>query len=91
MGTKNKLNYCRVCGFSNGPDFYPWGDDGCCPTYDFCFSCGVEFGYEDCCIKGIKSYREAWIKNGTVWDNLEVKPKDWSLEEQLKDIPEEFK
>ena len=87
----NKLNKlaCRVCGKIQND--LPWGEDGHCPTYDICDCCGVEFGYQDCILTAIRSYREKWISQGACWKYLEEKPFNWSLEEQLKNIPLEYK
>jgi len=57
--TIDNKSFCRVCGYNNLEP--PWGDDGKSPTYDYCPCCGVEFGYQDACIEGIKSYRKKWL------------------------------
>ena len=83
----NKLN-CRVCGkIQNDP---PWGEDGKCPNYDICDCCGVEFGYGDWTLNAIRMSRERWISNGATWKYPEEKPANWSLEEQMKNIPKEY-
>ena len=88
MANENKLA-CRVCGkLQYDP---PWGEDGQCPTYDICDCCGVEFGYGDCTLKAVRAFRERWLANGANWKYLKEKPTNWSLEEQLKQIPKEFK
>jgi hypothetical protein len=79
--------FCHVCGFLLGPDA-PWGDDGLNPTFAICDCCGVEFGYEDTLMKGVKRYREQWLFSGAVWVNPKAKPSNWSLDQQLKQIPE---
>ncbi len=87
----NNLNVlaCRVCG--NIQDDPPWGEDGKNPTYDICDCCGVEFGYGDCNIDAIKSFREKWFEEGATWKYPKEKPINWSLEKQLTQIPQEFK
>jgi hypothetical protein len=84
----NKLA-CRVCGKIQ--DDPPWGEDGQCPTYDICDCCGIEFGYGDCTLKAIQASRERWLAKDAKWKYPEEKPTSWSLEEQMKNIPEEYK
>ncbi len=79
---------CRVCGMKQ--DFQPWGRDGKIPSFEICGCCGVEFGYEDSTQKSIKKYRETWMKNGGAWAIPKEAPSGWSLEEQLKQIPNEY-
>jgi len=80
---------CRVCGLDQG--FKPWGEDGNLPTFDICDCCGVQFGYEDCNVFYVKKFRDEWIKNGAKWFTPKDRPENWSLAEQLKQIPEQFK
>jgi hypothetical protein len=84
---KNKF-ICRVCGKLQGDP--PWGEDGKCPTHNICDCCGVEFGYEDCNISAIRAFRIRWLANGGQWWSRKKRPADWSLEEQMKNIPEEY-
>ena len=79
---------CRVCGLEQ--DFQPWGEDGQCPTYDICDCCGTEFGYGDCTLKAIQVSRERWLAKDAEWKYPEEKPANWSLEEQMKNIPKEY-
>jgi len=80
---------CRVCGYrSEDP---PWGEDGKSPLYDFCPCCGVEHGYQDSSITGIRNYRAQWISTGAKWDEPDAKPEGWDLNEQLRHISAEFK
>jgi hypothetical protein len=87
MHNKNKYP-CRVCGLIL--DEPPWGKDGETPSFDICLCCGVEFGYEDSLLKGIRTYRESWLSNGAKWCYSKSKPTEWDLNEQLKNIPSEF-
>jgi hypothetical protein len=80
---------CRVCGRAYQDPI--WGEDGCCPTFEICDCCGVEFGYTDCTLRTIKIFREKWLTNGAKWSNPKKKPANWSLEEQLKQIPAQYK
>lgn len=76
---------CQVCGLNQG--FKPWGDQGDLPTFDICGCCGVQFGYEDCTLEGIKEFREKWLREGGNWFSFKEKPQNWSLKEQMKNIP----
>ena len=80
---------CRVCGLDQG--FEPWGEDGKTPSFDICRCCGTTFGYEDCNVECVKKYRMEWLKNGAKWFRPKICPENWSLEEQMKNIPEEFR
>ena len=74
-------------------DYYPWGEDGKTPTYDICACCGGEFGFDDdihACGKPIQVYRSKWISEGANFYNPSERPENWKLEDQLKNIPEEF-
>jgi len=79
---------CRVC------DLYienlPWGEDGETPTYEICDCCGVEFGYEDCTVESANIYSEKWIVKGCISFSPSKKPKDWNMQEQIKNIPIEY-
>lgn len=68
--------FCRVCGLIY-IDYLPWGNDNNSPTNDICDCCGCEFGYEDCNLNAIKSYRDNWIKNNYEWFNNKYKPSNW--------------
>jgi len=81
--------YCRICGLAQPEP--PWGVDGRTPDFTFCPCCGVEFGYQDCTLVGIRRFRAAWIENGAKWDSPKEKPENWSLEAQLENIPDEFR
>lgn len=79
---------CRVCGYrSEDP---PWGEDGKSPLYDFCPCCGVEHGYQDSSPMGARNYRAEWIGAGAEWEETDVKPEGWDLNEQLRYIPVGF-
>ena len=86
---KDTIYNCRVCGLDQG--FEPWGEDDKTPTFDICGCCGVQFGYEDCNVFYVKKFREEWIKNGAKWFCPKDKPENWLLEEQMKNIPAEYK
>ncbi len=80
----NKIMRCRVCGLLQEEP--PWGHDGKSPTYDFCPCCGVEFGYGDASLVGIRQWREKWIAAGANWDVPEQKPANWDRQEQLSRV-----
>jgi hypothetical protein len=81
--------YCSVCGLEQLTP--PWGLTGREPSFEICVCCGVEFGYEDSTFKGVKKYRENWIGQGTHWFNDSFKPDNWSLQEQMSNIPLDYK
>ncbi len=87
---QSQLSVCRVCGYDY-VDWFPWGEHGCDPTFGICPCCNVEFGYEDSDIEAIHAYRQEWIAKGASWDRPDEKPKGWSLEEALANIPDAFK
>jgi hypothetical protein len=80
---------CRVCAWRNVVP--PWGADGRSPTYDFCPCCGVEFGYQDFSAVGARRFREDWIARGAAWATPAARPASWSLDLQLRQVPEEFR
>lgn len=82
MGNKNEIYLCRVCGLEQLEP--PWGDDGKSATFDICDCCGVEFGYEDATLSGIRRYREKWLTNGAKWNTTKSIPDNWMLHQQLK-------
>lgn len=84
----NKLA-CRVCGKIQ--DDPPWGEDGETPAFEICGCCGVDFGYQDCTLETVKKFREEWLKKGGKWIAPDEKPANWSLEEQMKKIPKEYR
>lgn len=85
----DKNHYCRVCGLYS--EELPYGEDGKSPTYDICYCCGVEFGYEDYTVESTLEYRTKWISEGAKWFTPKEKPDGWNLEEQLKQVPDGFK
>lgn len=82
------INRCRICGYLL--DEPPWGEDGRNPSFDICPCCGVEFGYEDCRLSGIRKFRQEWLAKGSPWFDSSKKPADWGLENQLKSIPQQY-
>ena len=76
-------NICPVCGY-RGFDEPPYiGLDASC---DICPCCGVEFGFDDFDFESMSFViaRNKWLKDGAKWFNKNQKPKNWNLEEQLK-------
>jgi hypothetical protein len=81
--------FCRVCGLPQ--EDAPWGEDGRTPTYEICPCCGVEFGYEDARPESVRSYRAQWMGSGAQWFSPNDRPAVWELEEQLRNVPSEFR
>jgi hypothetical protein len=89
MHQSNDESYrCRVCGLDQG--FQPWGKDGLMATFQVCNCCGTQFGYHDCTVRSAERKREDWLRNKGKWFWPKAKPENWSLEEQLKQIPKAF-
>jgi hypothetical protein len=84
----NDLFHCRVCGLRLEEP--PWGEDGRTPLFDLCPCCGVEFGYQDASLKGVRAYRSRWLEQGAPWDMPKQRPADWNLDEQLAQIPQSY-
>jgi hypothetical protein len=77
-------NFCTICGLDQGEP--AWGEDGKTPSFTICYCCGVEFGYQDCLLEGIRKYRNEWLQAGSQWCEPKYKPLDWDLNEQLQQI-----
>lgn len=90
MVAEKELYHCRVCGLKQSEK--QWGDDGNTPSYNICSCCGVEFGNEDFYLDDLREYRDEWLntKKGK-WFKPKKIPENWSLEEQLRQIPEKYK
>ncbi|WP_243464972.1 hypothetical protein [Photorhabdus temperata] len=88
MRKNNRLYICRVCGAEQLDP--PWGEDGNSPTFEICDCCGVEFGYEDATLAALKNYRSKWLDKGAKWNFEKSKPENWSLEDQISNIPKEY-
>ena len=94
---KNKNYICPVCGY-DGLEQSPKKSYEICPCcgYEFgtceyyCNSnysvdVGYEFNYKE--DEKFYSYvRELWVKRGCNWFRKEKMPKNWNLEEQLKNL-----
>jgi len=80
--------FCRVCGYES--EHPPWGGDGKSPIFDFCPCCGVEHGYQDATPIGARNYRAKWLRSGAKWEDTDVMPDGWDVEEQLVNVPCEF-
>ena len=89
MHNNKAMNFCRICG--NLGDHPVWGSDGKSPGFNICNCCGVECGYEDCNMQAIHAYRAEWLKKGGDWWDPKRRPHNWSLEEQMKNIPEQYR
>lgn len=81
---------CYVCGLVYD-DYEPWGPEGTASDFGYCACCGVQFGYQDIRLESAKKFREQWLAKGAIWSEPDQKPPRWSLEEQLKNIPEEYR
>ncbi|MDF9825351.1 hypothetical protein M2475_001806 [Breznakia sp. PF5-3] len=76
---------CLVCGYL-GLYEKPYDKNGCA-SYEICPCCGFQFGFDDKDQgKTFESYRIKWISDGAQWSNKKKQPRNWSLEEQLKNL-----
>ncbi len=80
---------CRVCGCCF--EDFPWGEDGKSPSFQICPCCGVQFGKEDRTLESIKTYRAEWKNSGGKWFMENERPECWDIEQQMKNIPDDFK
>lgn len=76
---------CLICGYNQLTE-PPYDADGN-PSYEICPCCGFEFGFDDKS-EGIfyTEYRKDWIKNGAVCFNKKLKPLNWDVKQQLRNI-----
>lgn len=83
---KKKKYICPVCGYDGLEE--PVYDEIGEPSFEICSCCGVEFGFDDFDIKNLTfvTVREKWLKDGAKWFDKAAKPKNWNLEEQLKNL-----
>jgi transcription elongation factor Elf1 len=76
---------CPVCGFDKLEEM-PYDNDGN-PSYEICICCGFEFGFDDDSEGySVENYRSKWINEGSNWFSPDLKPKNWDLRNQLKNI-----
>ena len=88
-------NNCPVCGFG-----LKWDLDEATSANEICPSCGTQFGYDDAIRYKrdeltqlvYRNLRKKWIEDGMRWDKGQSDPpEDWNPEEQLENVPDEFK
>ena len=53
---------------------------------DYCACCDSEFGFDTSDYETVKNIRLKWLKSGAAWADLEEKPADWDLAEQLSNV-----
>jgi len=78
---------CRVCGYNAGESLWENGD----PNWIICDCCGAESGYHDFTKDSASSNRMKWINDGCNWFSPEKKPANWDLQQQLSNIPAQWK
>ena len=76
---------CPVCGYPE-LDQPAWDPNTGSPSFDICPSCGCEFGYHDATLEAKERYRRNWVQKGAPWFKPELKPLEWSLQNQLEQI-----
>lgn len=81
---------CRICGYLFS-GWSPWGEDGQSPTFDFCPCCGVEFGYQDSSLAGVRRWRDRWLRDGAQWSDSYVESDGLEADARMSRVPEEFR
>jgi hypothetical protein len=76
---------CHVCGYPELEE-PPWGDKGEASSFNICPCCDFEFGYEDSNFSAYENNKQKWLSSGARWFDEEIKPSEWCLEAQLKNI-----
>lgn len=81
----SKKYLCPVCGF-DGLKEPPFNDHNE-PSHEVCPCCGFEFGFDDASSQGtLNVFRKHWIENGAQWFMPNLKPANWDLQKQLKNL-----
>jgi|GEM_PF-1074769 len=78
---KGEIKDCPICGCENAfnPSYESLND--LARSYDICPCCMCEFGLDD-----EELWFEEWVAGGCEWFQPELKPENWKLENQLKNI-----
>ncbi|PRX99885.1 hypothetical protein [Allonocardiopsis opalescens] len=85
-----EAEHCRVCGY--GPGETNWHPAARPPSgFRICPCCGVESGFEDATVEGVRGYRREWLRRGARWFKPRLRPPGWSLDAQLRSVPERFR
>jgi len=88
MTLSKEESYCRVCGLYQGVEGVRTQSGRA--TYFICDCCGSEFGNDDK-EENIKECRKKWLyEKDAKWCYPKAQPENWSLCEQLKNIPNKF-
>ncbi|SDT07044.1 hypothetical protein SAMN04489812_4027 [Microlunatus soli] len=90
MTSSDPLRTCRVCGYYFN-EWCPWGEDGRSPSFDTCPCCGVEFGYGDSSLVGVRRWREHWIAKGAPWSDGRTPSDGLDVDDRLKRVAAQFR
>lgn len=92
LSDQEKLT-CRVCGLVEPAPYFPYGEDGFSWEWDTCDCCGVTHGYQDITVADAQAYRGRWLTAGAPWKHPKYtpQPKNWDVQEQLKNVPLQFR
>lgn len=84
---KKEKYICPVCGYK-GLDEPAYDETYLEGSYDICSCCGCEFGFDDFDFKLLtfQTAQNKWLSEGAMWFNKNEKPKNWNLEDQLKNL-----
>jgi len=78
----SQKHVCPVCGFNELKE--PVFGVNQEPSFEICPCCGFEFGFDD--RDSYDDFRRSWIEAGAEWFVLELKPKNWDYNKQLKNL-----
>ena len=78
---KEEKYICPVCGYDRLEEYPDL-------SYEICPCCGVEYGFDDFDFENLTfdTVRNKWLSEGAKWFMKKEKPKNWDLEEQLKNL-----
>jgi hypothetical protein len=80
---------CRVCGLRLQEP--PWDGNGN-PNWGWiCPCCDTEIGLGDRHELNVKDCRAKWLKDGGKWAMPAMRPEEWDLAAQLKQVPRRFR
>lgn len=82
--------YCLICGYDFGEPAYD--------SYWICPCCKAEAGLDDTSLEEVCAYRQEWLAEGGKWrteswqqPKEDREPPNWNREEQMKNIPPEWR
>lgn len=80
---------CRVCGYDDVGEERWTGPDGA--QYVICPCCGAESGVEDYNLRAVRESRTKWVQAGCPWRDSDLRPDNWSFDQQAEQIPQAWR